>query len=39
VSRVGTVERAIHRMLRAGSIDGETALLTILRARSGELRI
>jgi len=26
-------------MLRAGSIDGETALLTILRARSGELRI
>jgi hypothetical protein len=39
VSRRGTIERAVHRMLRAGSIDGETALLTILRARSGELRV
>jgi len=39
VSRIGRIERAVHRMLRAGAIDGETALLTILRARSGELRI
>jgi hypothetical protein len=37
--RVGQIERAIHRMLRKGSIDGETALLTILRARNGALPI
>lgn len=32
-SRIGDVERAAHRMMRSGEIDGWLALSTILKAR------
>jgi hypothetical protein len=32
-SRVGTVESAVHRMVRSGEIDGWLGLLAVLRAR------
>ena len=32
-SRIGDVERAAHRMMRSGEIEGWLALTTILKAR------
>jgi hypothetical protein len=32
-TRIGDVERAAHRMMRSGEIDGWLALSTILKAR------
>lgn len=34
-SSTGAIERAAHRLMLAGQADGETVLLTILRARMG----
>jgi hypothetical protein len=36
-TRVGRIERGVHRALRAGEIDGLTALLMIVKARAGLL--
>jgi len=34
MSERGRIERTVHRLLRAGEFDGETALLLILTARA-----